>query len=129
VPELHGKQYFDNQDVQYTGALPAPLLAAINATVGRFDASPSALNYLHQYYEPSGALQIPMLMLSTSRDPVVPGFHQIAYQDRVAASGDPNLLVQRSIDRYGHCVFTPAEIATALTDLVAWVQFGIKPAP
>jgi pimeloyl-ACP methyl ester carboxylesterase len=129
VPELHGKRYFDNQDVQYTGALPALLLAAINATVERFDASPSALNYLNQYYEPSGALQIPMLMLSTSRDPVAPGFHQTLYRNLVAASGDPDLLVQRTIDRYGHCVFEPAEIATALTDLVLWVEFGIKPTP
>jgi hypothetical protein len=126
---LHGKRYFDNRGVQYTGALPAQLLAIINATVGRFDASPSALNYLNHYYEPSGALQIPMLMLSTSLDPVAPGFHQALYRDLVAASGASALLVQRTINRYGHCVFDPAEIATALADLVGWVEFGIKPVP
>jgi len=74
-------------------------------------------------------LHIPMVMLSTSRDPVVPGFHQTAYRNAVAASGRSDLLVQRSITRYGHCVFTPAEIAKAFTDLVGWVEFGIKPAP
>ncbi len=130
VPELHGKPYFGNRNVQYTsGVLPAPLLAAINANVGRFNASPSALNYMNHYYEPSGDLQIPMVMLSTSRDPVAPGFNQMSYLNLVTASGQSNLLVQRSINRYGHCVFTPAEIGTAFTDLVGWVEFGIKPAP
>jgi len=128
VPAVRGKPYFDNQGVHYTGALPAPLLSAINANVGRFKASPSALNYLDHYYTPSGDLQVPMVMLSTSRDPVVPGFHQISYRDLVAVSGHSNLLVQREIPRYGHCVFTPTELATAFTDLVLWVEFGIKPA-
>jgi hypothetical protein len=128
-PAVRGKPFFDNQDVPYTGTLDPGLLADINADVGRFKASPSALNYLHHYYKPSGDLQIPMLMLSTSRDPVVPGFHQILYRDLVGVSGHSDLLVQREIDRYGHCVFTPEELATAFTDLVLWVEFGIQPAP
>jgi len=127
VPELHGKKYFDNRDVLYTGLLPAHVLAGINATVDRFAASPSALNYMEQYYEPSGNLEIPMIMLSTSRDPVVPGFHQESYLNRVAAAGRSDWLVQQTIDRYGHCNFTPAELATAFTDLVAWVEFGLEP--
>jgi pimeloyl-ACP methyl ester carboxylesterase len=130
VPELHGKPYFDNRNVNYTsGVLPAPLLTAINAYVGRFDASPSALNYMDKYYKPSGDLRIPMVMLSSSRDPVVPGFHQTSYLNLVTASGNSSLLVQRSINRYGHCNFTPEELGTAFTDLVVWTEFGIKPAP
>ncbi len=70
-----------------------------------------------------------MLMLSTSLDPVVPGLHQTLYSELVAAAGNSHLLVQRTVDRYGHCVFTPTEIATAFTDLVTWVEFGIKPTP
>jgi hypothetical protein len=66
-------------------------------------------------------------MLSTSRDPVVPGFHQESYLNRVAAAGQSDWLVQRTVDRYGHCNFTPAELAAAFTDLVAWVEFGVKP--
>ena len=46
LPQLHGMPYFDNRSVQYTGALPPLLLAFINAAVGRFDAAPSAANYL-----------------------------------------------------------------------------------
>lgn len=124
----HGHPYFDNWDTHYTGGLPPALLQAINAGAQRFTASPSALQYLDHYYEPSGDLRIPMLMLSTSRDPVVPGFNQSSYRNTVAAAGSSDLLVQREINRYGHCVLAPAEIASAFADLVLWVEFGIKPA-
>jgi pimeloyl-ACP methyl ester carboxylesterase len=130
VTKMPRGEYFDNSAVHYTSpVLPAPTLAGINALVGRYEASPAALNYLEQNYQPSGALQMPMLMLSTSLDPVVPGFHRAIYHDLVTAAGNSDLLVQRTISRYGHCVFTPTEIATAFLDLVAWVELGIKPTP
>jgi pimeloyl-ACP methyl ester carboxylesterase len=128
--QLPSSRYFDNAAVVYTSAvLPPSTLAGLNATVGRFEASPSALNYMQHFYEPSGEVTVPMLMLSTSLDPVLPGFHQRAYRDLVTAAGQSDLLVQQTINRYGHCTFTPAEIATAFGNLVAWVEFGIKPTP
>jgi pimeloyl-ACP methyl ester carboxylesterase len=130
LPRTHGQPFFDNRGTQYSsGNLPAALLFAINAGIERFDASPSALAYLDHYYDPSGDLRIPMLMLSDSRDPVVPGFNQTAYRDAVTAAGNPNLLVQRQIPAYGHCVFTPTQLGAAFTDLVLWVEFGITPVP
>jgi hypothetical protein len=130
APLMPSSRYFDNQDTIYSSpVLPLPILAAINGTVGRFAASPSALNYMEHNYQPSGELAIPMLMLSTSRDPVLPGFHQAAYRSRVAAAGQSDRLVQRTITRYGHCNFTPVEIATAFGDLFKWVEFGVKPMP
>lgn len=128
-PELKGKPYFENQEEVYSGALDPALLDVINATVGRFEAAPKALNYLDKYYQPTGDLQMPMLMLSDSRDPVVPGFNQAAYSNLVTDAGNADLLVQRTVDRYGHCVFTPEETTAALFDLIAWVEYGIKPAP
>jgi len=129
LDRTHGTPFFDNHDLEYTGALPLELLATINAGVERVDASPSASNYVGHYYEPSGDLRIPMLMLSTSRDPVVPGFHQAEYRNAVDAAGDQNLLVERVVDRFGHCVFEPAELSSAFADLVRWVELGIKPTP
>jgi hypothetical protein len=70
-----------------------------------------------------------MLMLSDVRDPVVPGFNQTSYAAAVAANGAADLLVQRQVPAFGHCVFTPAELVSAFSDLVRWVQFGIKPTP
>jgi pimeloyl-ACP methyl ester carboxylesterase len=103
----HGHGFFDNSNMQYTGALPPEQLQAINAGIQRFTASADALNYLEHFYNPSGALRIPMLTLATSRDPVVPGFHQISYRDGVASAGASYFLVQREIERYGHLTFTP----------------------
>jgi pimeloyl-ACP methyl ester carboxylesterase len=103
----HGHGFFDNSNTQYTGALPTEQLQAINAGIQRFTASADALSYLEHFYNPSGALRIPMLTLAMSRGPVVPGFHQISYRDAVAAAGASDLLVQREIERYGHLTFTP----------------------
>ncbi len=125
----HGHPFFDNEHTVYTGALLAPDLADVNAGVDRFAGSPSAANYLDHNYTPSGDLAIPMLMLSTSRDPVAPGFNQAAYQQAVDEEGDPTLLVQREIDRYGHCEFEDSELISAFGALVAWVEFGIVPTP
>jgi pimeloyl-ACP methyl ester carboxylesterase len=127
IDRTHGHPFFDNRRTVYTGALPQAALDIINATVERFDASPSALQYLDRNYEPSGDLRIPMLMLSTSRDPEVPRLHPLAYLNAVAATGSSDLLVQREINRYGHCNFTPEELGAAFTDLVRWVELGIKP--
>ncbi len=125
-----GRPFFDNRNTVYSSALLPPfVLQAINAGVGRFAASPSALAALDHNYTPTGDLRVPMLMLSNARDPVAPGFNQASYLAAVTAQGADDLLVQREVPTYGHCVFTPTEIATALSDLVLWVQAGIKPAP
>jgi pimeloyl-ACP methyl ester carboxylesterase len=126
----HGQPAFDNRSTTYSSTtLPALLLQAINAGVERFDASPSALRAFDHNYDPSGELRLPMLMLSDARDPVVPGFNQTSYAAAVAANGAADLLVQRQVPAYGHCVFTPDELVFAFSDLVKWVQFGIKPTP
>lgn len=125
-----GKAYFDNLNTVYSSAvLPPFVVQAINAGIDRFAASPSALAAFDHNYTPSGDLQIPMLMLSNARDPVAPAFNQSSYLAAVTAQGAEDLLVQRQVPAYGHCVFTPTEIATALSDLVLWAQAGIKPAP
>jgi pimeloyl-ACP methyl ester carboxylesterase len=125
-----GHPYFDNRGTNYSSqTLPAPVVAAINAGVERFDASPSALQAFEQNYEPSGDLRIPMLMLSHARDPVAPGFNQAAYAAAVAANGASDFLVGRQVPGFGHCDFTPQQLQSALSDLVLWVQLGIKPTP
>jgi len=129
----HGQPFFDNTDTVYTGALPPATLQSINANVQRFSASPAGLNYVEHNYTPTGDLHIPALTLRTFRDPLVPGFHQAAYGAAVAAAGNSNWLVQRAVagaaNGYGHCTFTPQELATAFAQLVLWVENGIKPAP
>jgi hypothetical protein len=76
---------------------------------------------------------MPALTLSTFRDAVAPGFHRTAYGQAVAAMGNADRLVQRSVPGatggYGHCTFTPAELTQAFLDLVSWGEYGVKPTP
>ena len=129
----HGRAYFDNTATQYSGALPAPTLAFINANVQRFSGSPAGQNSLEFSYTPTGDLRVPALTLSTFRDPLAPGFHRTIYGQTVAAMGNADLLVQRSVagstGGYGHCTFTPGELTQAFLDLVVWGEFGLKPTP
>ena len=45
----------------------------------------------------------------------------------VAAAGKSDLLVQRSIDRLGHCTSSVEEELMAFEDLVLWAETGVKP--
>jgi pimeloyl-ACP methyl ester carboxylesterase len=115
-----GDSFFDNSNVTYSGPLPAPVLADINARVARYRSTPDVQEFLDRYYEPTGRLRIPMLTLYNERDPVVPGFNEARYRERVARRGNASLLVQKSFaGRYGHTgLFTPQEISQAFGELV-----------
>lgn len=130
-PEFQGRSTFDNRATQYTSAtLPSEVLEYVNENVGRYGAVPSVLNYLEKYYNPTGKLQIPMVLLTTSHDPNAPAFHRTAYTERVAAAGDPDMLYQRVIGpRFGHCLISGPETAAAFDVLTLWVEQGIPPAP
>jgi len=109
------ESFFDNAGWQYSSpGLPAALVTDINARVARYTRTHEAGEFLERWGEPSHRLRIPMMTLHTTRDPVVPVFHE----DLLAqvASG-PNL-VQRRFDRYGHTPFSAGELMPHFNDLV-----------
>ncbi len=118
LARTHGRLPYDNTTTVYSGSLDD---AALNAGVTRVAASPDAVNYAEHYYTPSGQLEIPMLTLHTTRDPVVPAFHETLYAAAVAVAGDSQNLVQQLVDRFGHCAFTVPEVVAAFDALAAWV--------
>lgn len=126
MERTHGHPFFDNTDVVYTGSSDDD---ALNAEVVRLAATRDALNELERWYWPTGNLQIPVLTLHTRRDPIVPLLHQELFADIVADAGRSDLLVQRVIDRFGHCAFAPEEQVQALNDLAQWAETGVKPLP
>lgn len=129
LDRTHGHQLYDNTGVRYDcGALPPAVIDDVNARVTRYQSTPDARAFLDQYYEPDGNLAIPVLTLHTTRDPVVPVFHEDLYRNKVAAAGKLDFLQQRRVTRYGHVTFTPAEIVAAFLDLASWVETGHKPA-
>ena len=120
LQRTHGDPFFENTSLVYTGALPPPVLADLNARVARYHSTEDADEFLQRNYEPSGRLRIPMLTLANTRDPEVLHFNETRYADRVASRGNPAMLEQRLVDRYGHTkLFTPVDIAEAFEDLVA----------
>lgn len=112
----HGHSFFDNMNTIYP--------PAVDSLVRRYASSPDAVNYIERYYTPSGAISSPMLTLHTTRDPVVPLFHETIY----AGLAPADLLVQRTVNRFGHCAFNQQEVLTAFDDLVRWVTEGTRPA-
>ena len=115
LDRTHGHGFFDNMTTTYP--------AAVDALVKRYAATPDAVMYLQHYYTPTGAITSPMLTLHTTRDPVVPLLHESIYGSLAPA----DRLVQRTVDRFGHCAFNQQEVLTAFDDLVRWVEEGIRP--
>jgi pimeloyl-ACP methyl ester carboxylesterase len=131
----HGRTMASNVNTIYTvGGVPHPVLNHPVIGVERFEATPDAANYLEHWYQPTGKLKIPVLTLHTTRDGAVPFFHEAAYAGIAAAAGGSDMLVQRAVNRFGHCDFEvdptlPFVQTQAFLDLVTWVEFGVKPAP
>jgi pimeloyl-ACP methyl ester carboxylesterase len=134
-----GKPFFDNQNTLYTPIAPLPgtdvLFAHVNAAVERVSSTPSAEQYVERFYEPTGELEIPVLTLHTTRDPVTPAWHEELYRNRVAAAGASNNLRQWLVPGFGHCnaagttpdpAFTIATVQ-ALLALTAWAELGVDP--
>ena len=119
-----GDHFFDNANHVYASpALPQPLLDDINARVARYARGPQASEFLARFGEPAGAFSVPVMTLHTTRDPVVPYFHE-GLLAQVAAS--PNL-IQHGVDRYGHIRFTTGELMSQFDEMVRWSESRRKP--
>jgi hypothetical protein len=102
--------------------------ATVNAGVDRYTATDAAIRYLSDNYRPRGTLSAPLLTLHTTMDPDVPFFHAAALARIVATARTTKWLAQQSVQRYGHCSFTPEEVRITLDRLVKWAEKGDKPA-
>ncbi len=129
IDRTHDRLPFNNTATQYSDPLTPALNPLINAYVARYTSTPDAVNYIKKYYTPTGRLAIPVVTLHTTRDPVVPVWHEDLLLAAATQAGSKDLLVQSKVDRYGHCAFTDAETLAAFTKLVTWVEAGVKPAP
>ena len=128
LSRTHGHVLFDNSTTQYnSAAFPDVYYAAANQNVMRFTATPDAMAWLANNYEPTGNLRIPMITLHQQRDRLVPFRHEAAYLAKVTAAGKTANLLQRSQNDYGHCELGTAAMMQSFNDLVSWVNTGVKP--
>ena len=117
---------FDNADLIYVGSGDD---AALNDGVKRYRGDTKARDYIAKWYTPGGKLTRPFLELHDTGDPLVPASDGFEYAMTAQRAGHGDNFVQQYVNREGHCVFTPQEIATAFDELVAWVQTGARPQP
>jgi len=115
----------DNQHTVYRGEGWSPEDEAdLNARVPRHEGDPMAIRYWTFHYEPSGALQVPLV---TIRSPWghVPA-HFWTYADRVNRSGANDLYSDWPLARQDQLVIHQ-NMATALLGLAEWVETGARP--
>lgn len=120
-----GRAFFDNRHVQYEGSSND---VALNAGVARFAGDHAAMKEVARWYTPDGRLRKPVITLHSTRDPIVPLWHETLLAELVESAGRGHLLLQRSFDNATHCGFTVGEQVQALEDLATWVKTGVKPA-
>ena len=114
-------------DASTDPVLNAFLSGVLNANVERIDGDQTAATFYDHNSTPSGRIGVPVVTLHTARDPAVPITHETVFGAVVAGAGRDSLLKQVSIDRWGHCAFTPDEVEAAFGGLVQWAETGVKP--
>ena len=135
----HGHSPYANRNTTYTmgtPAVPSPtliplvqgLIAGSNTAVMRYDITPDAQNYLERNYVPTGSLRIPVVSVHNSWDYLVPFFHEAAFAKIAADAGASSMLLQRTVQNYGHCNFQTSVVVSSFQTLASWVTTGVKPA-
>ena len=116
--ERLGGQPLDNSSRVYGGSSDDE---ALNRGVVRFSADPVARDALSRF-ETTGALTVPLALLHTRGDPIVPFSQAATYSAKVSAAGAGARLSEVPFDRYGHCTFEASEVLGAFTSLWAMID-------
>ncbi|HIP96234.1 MAG TPA: hypothetical protein EYH32_03345 [Anaerolineae bacterium] len=114
VTKLGGQPY-DNSRRLYRGSDND---LRLNRSVPRFQADPAVIAEIEAHYQTSGDLSVPLVTLHTLGDPIVPYWHELLYNRKIATNGDVALHTNIPSLRYGHCNFTAAEVLLAFAVLV-----------
>lgn len=101
--------------------------AAVNRGVKRYAADPKAVEYLRQYYTPTGRVFDPVLTVHTTHDQLVPARDVSYYSVLAGIEGRQDLFVARFVNANGHCNISPAQTGAAFDALRAWVREGVRP--
>ncbi len=110
-----GGMPYDNRLTYYQGSWDD---AALNAGVERVQSDGRARAYMRRFYQTTGELQRPLVTLHNTLDPQVPFQHEVIYGGLAAQAGSSQYLTVIPVPGYGHCNFTPQQIAGAFALLV-----------
>ncbi len=110
-----GGQPYDNRFRIYFGSSNDVLL---NLKVERYTASPAALAAVAASYETSGKLQMPLVTLHTTGDPVIPYWQEPLYTVKTLLAGTLLDRINLPVSAYGHCNFSAGDILGAFALIV-----------
>jgi hypothetical protein len=111
-----GGMPYSNQGRTYSGSLDD---AALNREVQRFQFTADAARLAN--VQTSARLRRPLVTMHTTGDPIVPVWHQSLYRSRLSLLGRL-LHTPITVNRYGHCNFTDAELLAGFAVLVLKVS-------
>jgi len=111
-----GGMPFDNRDRHYSGSSDDD---ALNAGVERFQATADAAKVAP--LQTAARLRRPLVTIHDTGDPIVPVWHESLYRSRLNLLGRL-LHTPITVQRYGHCNFTDAELLAAFAVLVLKVS-------
>jgi len=89
----------------------------LNLRIKRYRADDAALNNINQDFQTSGDVAVPIVMLHTTLDPIVPYWHEPLYRLKVFANGSGLMHTNIPVFRYGHCEFEMQHILDGLVVL------------
>ena len=102
-----GGMPYDNQRTWYDGSL------WLNLFVERVAGVSAAQQYVADYYQTTGDLQVPLVTLHNISDPAVPYRHEKIYKQLVAQKEKSENLTVWPVLGYGHCNFKPWQVLGA----------------
>ena len=108
--ELGNIQPYDNSQKQYADP-------EVEAKIRRFTAEGDVAAAIAPY-QTSGQLQVPLIVMHTTLDPIVPYWHQGLYTAKVEAAGSQDKFAAITIPTYGHCQFRAGQQVYAFARLL-----------
>ncbi len=120
--EVLGGLAYDNTKKYYfgTGSFWEDMM--LNKSIPRIKGDAAAMETVRKYYETSGKIEDPLVMMHTTLDPIQQYWQQQLYSLKILANRNWLLYKPYKIEAYGHCNFTPEELMKGFGTLVAMVR-------
>lgn len=136
-----GGWVYDNRRKRYDApGLSRDEVKALNGGIQRVQADRRALAYLDRWYEATGWIGVPLIVMHNRTDSLVPYAQQRAYVRKVERAGRARWLAAYTVpatraplpvggvEGYTHCGFSKQQNRAAWAALRSWVEHGERPA-
>ena len=99
----------------------------LNQNVRRYKPNEKVRDFYSKNRNYIGELSDPVLNILTTYDPLLPVGHNEIYKYFLEKEGTLNLFAQQYIDNDGHCNISNDQFASALDNLLNWIETGNRP--